>query len=294
MTDRLYNPMQLVTLPRLKAHEVLALARALLAKAKQATPLPPSLTEAVVDLEAAVVALAEALATRDRKVTVPVREADLVEDNAVAALVDILKAWMRLPRESFPEEVGVAERCLDVILEGGTLHFLTYKPLVEHSEVQRRIDGLQAKGLDQELRALGMGPFVDHLLAAHMAYGDACGVTRALPKDDAPDLRAVATEVNDSMREYVVRVVATVNRRDASSGERADALLLPLTQWISATPSARSEEEGEDEEGEDAKKVEAPANDATKAAPKDASKDAPKSVPAAPAANDAEGQRKVG
>jgi len=88
------------------------------------------------------------------------------------------------------------------------------------------------------------------------------------------------------MREYVVRVVATVNRRDATSGERADALLLPLTQWVSATPSARSEEEGEDEKGEAAKKDEAPANDASKATPK--------SVPAAPAANEAEGQRKVG
>ncbi len=277
MAERTYTPTDLVSLPRLSAREALALGRALLAIAQRTAGLPNAIREATADLEGAVVALAAAVPAK-RKAAPVLREADRVEDNAVAAVVALLKAWVRLPEGDFPREVGVAARCLDVFLEGGTLDFLTFRPVVEHSEVQRRIESLQAQGLDEALRSLGAGPFVDHLLAAHAAYGVACGITGAVAKDESPALRAATLEVTDSLRAYVVAVVASVSRKKPETAERADELLRPLSEWVSAGPSgAAEEEEGDGEEKDGA------AHDAVK-----------KSIPAEPAANDAEARRKVG
>lgn len=294
MAERNFTPTDLVSLPRLSAREVFALARALLAVVLRTAGLPGGIREAAADLEAAIPALAAALPAR-RKSAPVLREADRVEDNAVAAIVALLKAWQRLPKEDYPREVGVAARCLDVFLEGGTLDFLTFRPMVEHAEVQRRIENLQARGLDLELRSLGAGPFVDHLLAAHAAYGAACGITGAAAKDESPALRAATLEVTDSLRAYVVAVVASVSRKKPETAERADELLRPLSEWVSAGPSGAAEEEGDGEEKDAdpaAKKAE-PADDG--AAKGGASSDAvKKSIPAEPAANDAEARRKVG
>jgi len=276
MAERNFTPTDLVSLPRLSAREVFALARALLAVVLRTAGLPNAIREAAADLEGALPALAAALPAK-RKSAPVLREADRVEDNAVAAIVALLKAWMRLPKEGFPREVDVAARCLDVFLEGGTLDFLTFRPVVEHAEVQRRIESLQAQGLDEALRSLGAGPFVDHLLAAHAAYGEACGITGAVAKGESPALRAATLEVTDSLRAYVVAVVASVSRKKPETAERADELLRPLSEWVSAGPSGAAEEEGDGEE----KDGDAP--DALK-----------KSIPADPPANDAEARRKVG
>jgi len=274
MTDRQYNATQLVALPRLKAHELLALARAIIAAAKKRGELPSAVAAALADLEEGAAALAAALGSRDRKAVTSVRDADRVEDNAVGALVDVCKAWQRLPREQFPEEVAIAEACLAVVLEDGTLGFLTYKPMVEHSEVQRRLDRMAAKGIDRDLRSIGLGPFVDHLLAAHVTYGDACGASAAITKEEPAAVGAAAAEATDSMREYVVSVVASVARKRPETQERADALLEPLRAWVSAAPKTPAEGEAEE-----------PAKDAT-----------PKVPTNAPPANDAaaEAHRKVG
>ncbi|MFO0606643.1 MAG: hypothetical protein U0324_25955 [Polyangiales bacterium] len=276
MAERTYTPTDLVALPRLSAREALALGRALLAVAQRTAGLPNAIREATADLDGAVVALAAAVPAK-RKAAPVLREADRVEDNAVAAIVALLKAWVRLPEGDFPREVGVAARCLDVFLEGGTLDFLTFRPVVEHSEVQRRIENLQAQGLDRELRKLGAGPFVDHLLAAHAAYGAACGITGAAAKAESPALRAATLEVTDSLRAYVVAVVASVSRKKPETAGRADELLRPLSEWVSAGPSGAAEEEGDGEEKDGA------AHDAVT-----------KSIPADAPANDAEARRKVG
>lgn len=281
MAERNFTPTDLVSLPRLSAREAFALGRALLAVVLRTAGLPNVIREAAADLESAIPALAAALPAR-RKSAPVLREADRVEDNAVAAIVALLKAWQRLPKEDYPREVGLAARCLDVFLEGGTLDFLTFRPVVEHAEVQRRIENLQAQGLDRELRKLGAGPFVDHLLAAHAAYGEACGITREVAKDESPALRAATLEVTDSLRAYVVAVVASVSRKKPETAGRADELLRPLSEWVSAGPSGAAEEEGDE-----------PANDG--AAKGGAAEDAvKKSIPADAPANDAEARRKVG
>ena len=278
MAERQYNATQLVALPRLKAHELLALARALLAAANHYAGLPGSVVEAIADLEAAATALAAALAPRERAEPVSMREVDRVADNAVAALVDACRAWLRLPREVCPDEGAVAEACVSVFAEDGTLNFLTFKSVVQHSEVQRRIDTLVAKGIDRDLRAIGMGPFVDHLLDAQATYGEACAVNRSPVKEESPALRAAVDEATDAARTYVVRVVGSVSRRRPETQERADALLEPLRAWTTAAPKTQAEDEE-------------PAKDATP------TKDAAPRVPTnAPPANDAaeEAHRKVG
>jgi len=280
MAERHYNATQLVALPRLKAHELLALARALIAAAKKQGELAPAVAAALADMEEAAAALAETLGSRDRKAAVSVRDADRVEDNAVGALVDVCKAWQRLPREQFPEEVAIAEACLAVFLEDGTLGFLTFKPMVEHSEVQRRLDRLAAKGVDRDLRSIGMGPFLDHLHAAHAAYGEACGASAAMAKEEPAAVGGAASEATDSMCEYVVSVVASVARKRPETQERADVLLEPLRAWVSAAPKTQAEGEAEEPAKEPA-----------------VTKDAPPKVPTnAPPANDAaeEARRKVG
>ncbi len=274
MSERQVSIGGLVSLPRMKARELLAVARALVALGRAAPHLLPHIEEALDDLEAQLPELAAALGVREKKPAVSVKAADQAEDNAVGALADFAAAWKRLPAADFPREVGVATACLEVIHEGAGLEFLTYKPVVEHSEVQRRLDSLKARKLDAALRKMGGGPFLDHLEKVHAVYGAVAGATERAPQTETPAVRAATTEVAESVRAYVVRVLGMVNRKRPATREQVDALLEPLTRWTAtnATADTTSDDASDVQEG-------VPTNPAP---------------PVAPANDDATEKRKVG
>lgn len=267
-----------ITLPRMKAREILAVARILVVLGTADAQLPAHVRAALDDVAALIPALAAALGTTETGPTVSFKVADRAVANAMRALVDYLAAWMRLPADVFASQVDAATRCHGAITEGAGLEFLTYKPVVKHSEVQRKLDALRARGLDVELRALGGGAFLDHLDAVHAAYGVAAGVTVPKAPHEPPTVGSTAAELAEAVRTYVVRALGMVDRKRPATRTRVDALLEPLTNW---KPT-----KGENTSDEDAAPETEPAKD-----------EAPAVSPEAPANDNAPGvtsQRKVG
>jgi hypothetical protein len=81
------------------------------------------------------------------------------------------------------------------------------------------------------VRSLGGGPILDQLGKAHAAYGKALGITFAKATPESPAIRDGLDTLQDAMRRYVVRVVATVERDDSASEAFAAKLLAPIEEW---------------------------------------------------------------
>ena len=92
-----------------------------------------------------------------------------------------------------------------------------------------RRDGAQPEAL----ASLGGTPFLTHLRAVHATYGAAAGVTQVAPEIDAPKVRAALDALTAAMRRYVVRVASSVDESSPRSEARAEALLKPITTWVS-------------------------------------------------------------
>lgn len=255
---REFETSNMVVLPRVRGHELLALARMLVAIAQQVAGLPEHVREALADMTGLIAPLAAALAPVAVKRS-DVREADRAEDKIVGAILDFLSAWAALPQDLFPQAQG-AQECLDVLLEGKGREFLTFKPVVEHSEVERRFETLKARKLDKVIRDLGGAAFLKHFDKVHAAYGVATGATVVVQEGESAAVRERATELNDAMKTYVLRVVATVSARRPETRDRADMLLRPLREW----ESSRAANDASDEPVVDSD----PAQDDAPAAPR--------------------------
>lgn len=242
--ERSLSATDLVTLPLLKAVELLALARAMVATGNAESAVPTHVRHALDDVDAQTAPLADALSATPRRPAVSLKAADRAEDNAVGALVDVCAAWMRLPEETYPEQVRAARACMEVLRSDGTLDYLTYRPVVEHSEVQTRLDALKARKLDVALRKLGAGAFLDHLAKTHEVYGAVTGATSPVEADDVPAVRATASELAESLRVYVVRVVGMIDRKHPESRERVQRMLKPLNAWSRRSTAANDAHDG--------------------------------------------------
>ncbi len=272
----------MVTLPRMKAREILAVTRVLVALGAADAQLPAHVRAALDDVAALLPTLAAALGTTETEPALSFKVADRAVANAVRALVDYLAAWKRLPAGEFASQVDVATRCHAAITEGAGLGFLTYKPVVKHSEVQRKLDALRTRGLDAELRTLGGGAFLDHLVAVHAVYGVVAGVTEPKAPREPPVVGSTAAELAEAVRTYVVRALGMVDRKRPASRARVDALLEPIVNW----KPTKSESTSDEDASEDAAPKTEPAKD-----------EAPAVKPEAPANDNAPGvtpQRKVG
>lgn len=241
MNERPLSATDLVALPQLRSVELLALCGMLLAAANAEASLPAHVRQALDDVDAQRVPLTEALGATPKRPTVSLKAADRAEDNAVGALVDFCASWVRLPEEKFPESVRVARECLAVLRSDDRLDYLTLRPVVEHSEVQRRLDALHARKLDVALRKLGAGAFLDHLAQTHEVYGVVTGATAPLEVDDTPAVRDAATELAETLRVYVVRVVGLIDRKRPETGERVQRLLKPLSTWSRRSTAANDD-----------------------------------------------------
>ncbi len=254
-----------VMLPRMKARELLAIARALVLNAHNLGNLERPVTEALHDVDAQHKALSEEMNGGEKKAPAQLKQADIAECNAVSALVDFASTWARLPEATYPAQVATGRDCADVFREDGKLEFLKCKPIVKHSEVQRRIESLHARGLDEKIRELGGGPFLDHLARTHETYGAAVMNATGDSEEETPAIRERATELAEAVKSYVIRVVATVDRKRPETQTRANTLLAALRAWESSSNTGATSEEEEPQPAPSpdvTQRSPAPANDA--------------------------------
>lgn len=191
----------------------------------------------------------------------PVRNARVADtrlDRAWGAVHDRLYAWSIFPPDD-PDHVSskaIGERLFPTGLD-----FLALQFLAEHAQSELRIKIIEAEGLRAALDHLVGEVFMDELLAAHAAYGDALGITKATsgaaksaPLLDEP-LRALA----QSVVAYSLQIVAFAALKPENV-EPARQALRPIDEYRAAV-SRRASGASKDEPGDAALPEGAPAPD---------------------------------
>jgi len=119
---------------------------------------------------------------------------------------------------------------------------LPYKQ--EWAEANAKIDRITSEGYDTEIAKLGGKPILDHLLAAHKAYGESLGITAEGQDPNIVGVREPLSAFSRYLRAYVVAVTAHTDPDDAASGTLADTLLAPLHKWQTYVTVAAPEATG--------------------------------------------------
>jgi hypothetical protein len=169
-------------------------------------------------------------------------------DGCWSGFNDFLCGLAKLPPE-VPQAVEAAE--LQAAIFPGGLGFLTKPYPVEWSESEIRLQRIRKNGFDARVKALGGQIFLDAIASAHAAYGEAIGVTTALAaKAPAPaGSRDARERFADALRDYVIKVLGSVEPDEPETEELADALLAPLAAW-DVGPTTRAGSKPAPEEAE--------------------------------------------
>jgi hypothetical protein len=228
---RAFDSTDLVTLPRLDSTSAQTLGTQVITTAKHKT-LTPQISEALEDLIAAhralLAAAARRLPTLDGQDPARAKNADIALDATWSALFDNLTGWSKLPAHP---SAGIASKLLAQLFPEG-LKFAQLAYRLEWAESNTRLMIIQERKLEPQLKTLGALPIVEHLRAAHKEYGEALGVTTAAKASaEAASVRDALDDFTDSLRQYIVRVAASVRRKDAKSAALAQTLLAPVQAW---------------------------------------------------------------
>jgi hypothetical protein len=154
----------------------------------------------------------------------------VLADRRIDAAWGALSLWLaglsKLP-EDLPQSAQAHTILVDLFPDG--LKFLTLPFKIEWAESELRIVRLSTQKYDATIESLGGKVFLDELLAAHAAYGEALCIKKTPEKPAAEaNLRDALTAFRNALRAYVLRVSAQVEDDDMESGDLADALLAPL------------------------------------------------------------------
>ncbi|UJR87077.1 hypothetical protein [Sandaracinus amylolyticus] len=228
---RSFAARDLISLPSVTAEDAYALASQLLTEAREARA-PAAVGDRLDSLEAARGLLsAQLLSRRVGPGVNPLSavEADRALDDAWGLMSQWLGAFRRL--DDLLQASEVAE--LHSFLFGEGLTFLSLKFKAEWTASETRVTALRTRRNEDLVRALGGGPFLDRLFAAHARYGEALGITAPAPVANDTKVREALDGVLDAIRDYVVAVASTVRRDRPATVKRADQLLRPLTEWQS-------------------------------------------------------------
>ena len=235
-----YTSLDFVQLPRLTGLGSLGLGQQMLAAAdSQKKSLPKSLTKAHSALTAAHAALQTALVdqlghgTETPAEEAPaIQELDRILDNSWAGLDDRLQGLARLPAG----KPGVAEAAaLRKRLFPTGLGFLKLNYRLEWSESQTRLELIDREGLTGSIDQLAGKVFLQSIREGHESYGRALGMTAALETPATmPQVRGAMDAFLEALRNYIVKVMASVEPDEPATQTTADALLAPFAAWNAA------------------------------------------------------------
>jgi hypothetical protein len=229
-----YTAAEVIQLPRLTAAGAMALGVQLAAAAK---PVKKELSKGIARvlgaLAASQAALSEALCdqvTPDTEESADTVQLDRILDGCWSGLNDFLTAFTKLPPGS--PEVGEATALQAAILAGG-LKFILLTYVLEWSESEVRLQRIKKNGFDVRVKALGGQVFLDALTKAHQDYGKALGMTTpvATPTETPPSIREALDTFAETLREYIVKVMGSVEPDEPETRALADKLLAPLAAW---------------------------------------------------------------
>ena len=228
MADEL-DPALYVRPPRVDVPGGIALGHQLLAAAPET--MPQQATAALTELRAAVTDLESRWAQRDLapRAEDP-RPIDLAADNAWSCLVIRLEAAAALPPDIYPFALRARE--LLQLLFPDRLAFTQLHYPSQWAEAQKRINNIQAHGLDIDLDRIAGVEYLTEVRRTHERYGEIVGTSQA--KDapaTLPELAEPLRRLGRAMAGYGIQMVALYFSGDEPLRARVRRALHPLDQY---------------------------------------------------------------
>jgi hypothetical protein len=159
------------------------------------------------------------------------RPLDVQLDRAWAVVESSLDRYTLL-RPSNANRKRAAQLHEPLFSEG--LAFLKLRYIEQHAESARRIDLIKEEGLREDLDRLVGKEFIDELHAAHKAYGDALGITKAGEASvDAESLLEPLRGVGRAISAYALQVLAFAGL-DPANVPAARRALEPIDKFRAA------------------------------------------------------------
>ncbi|MBI5496431.1 MAG: hypothetical protein HY904_15520 [Deltaproteobacteria bacterium] len=245
--SRIYDA-ELVVLPRLDVPGAIALATQVKTTADaeaQRAPLEGALSRALGRVVAALQVVqraAKAQAPANNGDPTAAREADLTEDACWSGLKCIVEGYVRFPL--LPEKRAAATTIQEAVFPDG-MAFTQIPFLKQWAESDTRLSRLEDAEIAAAVNALGLGDLVNQTRAAHTEYGRVLGITEVNAVPTAvPGLLEPLQALNNSLRDWVIKVAASVEPDQPATEERARRLLAPVEAWKSApaAPKAASDQ----------------------------------------------------
>jgi hypothetical protein len=242
--SRTFDPASLVVLPVLSGSAAYTLGEELRTAAKDAD-VTPSVTQAfdrvIVTHEALRAVLGERLPTPAEN-TAEARKADRVLDSVYSGIYDWCRGLTKLPGDLAPGLAAKAGHIAETFFpEGLKFTQLPYK--LQWADSQIRVDALTERKLAGLFEELNGSAFVTALKSAHEAYGKALGVTKSKPEpSDPPEVRKALDTFTESLRSYVVQVVAFADAGGPQAAKTGQTLLAPLAAWRSTSGTSKEED----------------------------------------------------
>lgn len=235
-----FRPQDFIHLPPLGEAGTLTLVEELAAVAHDEPSLPAVVRTALAHLLGVADELKKHIAARERagsRADPRARAADRALDDAWGAMQTWLLGWTRLPDDAHPRAADA--RALYASLFPKGLQFLMLDFKDEWTESQNRIDEIMRFKQDEVLDALGGRAFLDTVVRAHRAYGEALHIIGASGGGARPEpdmlVRRSLEATHMALREYVAQVAATVRRSEPGSMGLAELLLAPLSARAAGT-----------------------------------------------------------
>lgn len=233
MTDtKAFDPSQYLRTPRLDLPQAFSLAIALLhALPKEASA---GSRRAAKALRAATVALKQLWSARERALSTAKTVNRVAADNRIDVAWGALKmrvsACAMLPEAASP--LVVIAEALEAQLFSRGMSFLKAPMEAEWAVSDEMITRIDKDGLAGSIDAVAGPEYLVEIRAAHIAYGEALGLTKAHVAQEGvatllEPLRAVISAIGD----YALQIVATVDRDDAASIKVAKNALLPMDRY---------------------------------------------------------------
>src|SRR5262249_53134424 len=135
--------------------------------------------------------------------------ADQAIDAAWSGLFDWLTGWSKIPGVA---KAKVAQELVTKLFPDG-LKFVLLAYKLEWAESDARLLLIKEEKLDAQIGKLGGEEILKALHAAHKEYGEAIGITGA-PAEGLSTIRDALDDFIDALRTYVVRVSASVSKKD--------------------------------------------------------------------------------
>jgi hypothetical protein len=237
--SRSFSSSNLVQLPRLGASETSVLLTELATTAAHEREqigdkkLPPAIERSHRRMIAAHQALSKALLPAPPSEADPARrrQADGVIDNAWSAAYDWTSGWSKLPDSAHPQVV--VARTLQQLVFADGLGFTKLPYKVEWQESKTRLEAIDRDGHEETFKLLGGLPFLTEIRRAHVAYGEALGITQVVAPTESQvsALRTARDAALDALRDYTTKVAAHADPEEEGSEQLSERLLRPLTSW---------------------------------------------------------------